>query len=216
MVDLDEGVVEEAIDGEVVDDSTNALSRNADAAELSDLDNLNTEEEVVEVGDLSDQQGGVIDPAPRVGFVIRKAEIRTQKDEESGSWRVKKLAVQNAVGPLGVDGEGKYAGKIFFTELVLTMNTAEFPDDYKSDWWKKEARFDTKQFLQALGEDIGSVRITRDFVESLKDREIVADIQRKERRRKGDDGKYHGTGEFENLLKNFRKPAGSESSGDSE
>lgn len=161
-------------------------------------------QEEVSVGDLSDQQGGVMEAVSKVPFVIRKASVRTQEDKESSKWTVKRLSVEVAIGPLGVDGEGKFANKVLFPEFVLTMNTADFPDKFSSSWWQKEARFPLKQFLKALNRDITQVRVNDEFLIGLQNEEFVADIKRVEIKTKGDDGKYHGSGDFKNELANYR------------
>lgn len=160
--------------------------------------------EEVSVGDLSDQQGGVMEAASRVPFVIRKASVRTQEDKESSKWTVKRLSVEAAIGPLGVDGEGKFANKVLFPEFVLTMNTTDFPEKFASSWWQKEARYPLKQFLKALNREITSVRVNDEFLIGLQNEEFIADIKRVEIKTKGDDGKYHGSGDFKNELANYR------------
>lgn len=164
--------------------------------------------EEVAVGDLSEQQGGVMEAAAKVPFVIRKASVRTQEDKEAGVWSVKRLVVEAAIGPLGVDGEGKFANKVLFPEFVLTFNSADFPEKFASNWWQKEARFPLKQFLRALGRDITQVRVNDEFLIGLQNEEFVADIKRKEIQTKGDDQKWHGTGDFKNELANFRAAGG--------
>lgn len=161
-------------------------------------------QEEVSVGDLSDQQGGVMEAVSRVPFVIRKASVRTQEDKESSKWTVKRLSVEAAIGPLGVDGEGKFANKVLFPEFVLTMNTVDFPEKFSSSWWQKEARYPLKQFLKALNRDITSVRVNDEFLIGLQNEEFIADIKRVEIKTKGDDGKYHGSGDFKNELANYR------------
>lgn len=161
-------------------------------------------QEEVSVGDLSDQQGGVMEAVTKVPFIIRKASVRTQEDKESSKWTVKRLSVEAAIGPLGVDGEGKFANKVLFPEFVLTMNTTDFPDKFSSSWWQKEARFPLKQFLKALNRDITQVRVNDEFLIGLQNEEFVADIKRVEIKTKGDDGKYHGSGDFKNELANYR------------
>lgn len=157
----------------------------------------------VDVGDLSDQQGGVLEPASKVRFTIKKASVRTAEDKDTKTWMVKRLVIEAQVGSEGVDGEGKYANKVLFPELILTFNKADFPDAFSKPWWNNEARFPTKQFLKALGEDITNVRINDDFLSSLTGREFIADIKRREIRAKMN-GKYEGTGDFKNELANFR------------
>lgn len=161
-------------------------------------------QEEVSVGDLSDQQGGVMEAVAKVPFTIRKASVRTQEDKESKLWTVKRLSVEAAIGPLGVDGEGKFANKVLFPEFVLTMNTTNFPDKFSSSWWQKEARYPLKQFLKALNREITSVRVNDEFLIGLQNEEFVADIKRVEIKTKGDDGKYHGSGDFKNELANYR------------
>lgn len=160
--------------------------------------------EPVEVGDLSEQTGGVLEAASKVSFTIRKASVRTQEDKDSKIWSVKRLAVEAAIGPLGVDGEGKYAGKVLFPEFILTFNKTEFPDKFSKPWWEKEARYPLKQFLKALGRDVTQVRVNDEFLLSLQNEEFVADIKRKEIQTKGDDEKWHGSGDFRNELANYR------------
>lgn len=172
-----------------------------------DYDGFQIEDEI-DVGDLSDQQGGVLEPHPRVQFSVKKASVRTAEDKDTKTWMVKRLAVEAQIGPLGVDGEGKYANKVLFPEFILTFNKADFPETYSKPWWEKEARFPTKQFLKAIGEDITSVRVNDDFLLNLIGREFIADIKRTEIRQKGDDGKYAGTGDYKNELTNFRSVDG--------
>lgn len=157
----------------------------------------------VDVGDLSDQQGGVLEPAAKVHFIVKKASVRTAEDKDTKTWMVKRLVVEAQIGPEGTDGEGKYAKKVLFPELVLTFNSKDFPDTYKSPWWQNEARFPTKQFLKAMGEDVTNVRINDEFLGSLIGREFIADIKRKEMKTKVN-GKYESTGDFKNELANFR------------
>lgn len=166
----------------------------------------------VEVGDLSEQQGGVLEAASKVGFTIRKASVRTQEDKETKLWSVKRLAIEAAIGPLGVDGEGKYAGKVMFPEFILTFNKTDFPDKFSKPWWEKEARFPLKQFLKALNRDITSVRVNDEFLLGLQNEEFTADIKRKEIQTKGDDEKWHGSGDFRNELANYRAASASSSS----
>lgn len=160
--------------------------------------------EPVEVGDLSEQQGGVLEAATKVPFTIRKASVRTQEDNDTKVWSVKRLVVEAAIGPLGVDGEGKYANKVLFPEFILTFNKDQFPEKFNKPWWEKEARFPLKQFLKALNRDITQVRVNDEFLIGLANEEFIADIKRKEIQTKGDDGKYHGSGDFKNELANYR------------
>lgn len=184
--------------------STSAVASPIDYGDTDTSDTGFQVQEEVSVGDLSDQQGGVMEAASRVPFVIRKASVRTQEDKDSKVWTVKRLSVEAAIGPLGVDGEGKFANKVLFPEFVLTMNTTDFPEKFSSSWWQKEARYPLKQFLKALNREITSVRVNDEFLIGLQNEEFIADIKRVEIKTKGDDGKYHGSGDFKNELANYR------------
>jgi hypothetical protein len=163
----------------------------------------------IEVDDLSDQEGNdVIEPASRVGFVIKKAELRIAKDKENDNWFVKRLSLQVAIGPLGTDGEGKNANRRVFPEFILAFNAADYPDKFSKPWWEKQSRFPTKALFSALDIPLKGTKINDDFLVSLQGREFVADITKKAKEERVD-GKYVKTGEFDNELKNFR-PSGVE------
>lgn len=165
--------------------------------------------EEVEVEDLTEQQGGVVDKATRVPFEIRKSTTRITEDKESKKWMVKKLALDVVIGADGIDGEGKFAGAHLFPEFILTMNTKDFPDKYTSDWWKTKARYPTKVFFKAMGLELQGVKVNDEFHSTLISRGFIADIKVKQRQEKVN-GKYQNVdGEFENELANFR-PATSE------
>lgn len=167
--------------------------------------------EPVMVGDLSDQETtDVIEPASKVPFIIKKASVRTQHSDPkdtSSPWAVKRLVIDAAIATDGVDGEGKYANKHIFSELILTFNT----DIYNSEWWMKKSRGPTKQFFAALGFDVASLpAIDADFLNELAGKEFVADIRKRPIQEKtaeiNDKGKniYRDTGDFKNELANFR------------
>lgn len=157
-------------------------------------------EDFPETGDLSTQTGGdVIDKAQKVRFRIENVEPRVNKKD--GVVDTAKLNVRVSIGALGVDGEGKYKGKNLFLELLTYAN----PETRTSEWWQKQARFPYKTFLKALGfDEKNPPKVTDAYITSLKGREFIADITRPEIREKGEDGKYVGTGEFKNELKNLK------------
>ena len=166
---------------------------------------FNQEDAPFEVVDLevppsNDQIGGdVIESAQKVGFTISKASVRKSED---GS--VARLNIQAKVGPMGVDGNGKYTGKVIFAEPIVYVDT----NVKTSDWWKKQARFPWKQLQGALGMDASAgVRINDSFLTSLQGKEFVADIKKEEMRVKNSEGVYVGTGDFKNTLANFKKSA---------
>lgn len=161
----------------------------------------------VDVGDLSTQQGSdVIDPQKQVRFEIRKASVRDYTKRDETEWRKKFLALDLVVTSDGVDGEGKYANKHFFTDLLLVANTTSFPE-LDTDHYKTKARFDFKTFLKAMGFDPAKPpRINDDFLTGLVERNVIADIQKKEIQNPPSEqgGKWIGTGEYKNEVRNFR------------
>lgn len=160
----------------------------------------------LEIGDLSDQTGQeVMEPAQRVGFSIKKAMLDTAESKETGDKLRINLVVDAVIGPSGVDGEGRYANKHRFERVLVWFN----PEVYTSEWWKKQARFPLKQLLKALDYDPSNPpKLDDEFLTGLIGREFVADIRRREVKRKGEDGKWVGTGEFTNELANYRKVEG--------
>lgn len=164
----------------------------------------------VDVGDLSAQQGNdVIEPAKRVRFEIRKASVRPYIKSGESTWRKKFLAFDLVIVD-GVNEEGKYKGKHMFEDLLLVANVNEFPD-LNTDNYKTKARFDFKVFLKAMGFDPAAPpRINDDFLVSLNGREVFADITRREIQSPPAEagGKWVGTGEFKNQVKNFRSVEG--------
>lgn len=163
--------------------------------------------EEVEVGDLSEQTGNeAIDKASKVRFEIRKAAVRPYIKPGESAWRKKFLALELVVGPLGVDGEGRYANKHFFEDLLLVANTSDFPD-LATEHYKTKARFPVKQFLKAMGFDPAAPpKINDEFLGELLSREVIADIQKKEIQTPPTEegGKWVGTGEYKNQIANFR------------
>lgn len=161
----------------------------------------------VEVGDLSTQSGNdVIDAAPRVRFEIRKASVRDYTKRDESEWRKKFLALDLVVGPLGIDGEGKYANKHFFQDELLVANVSEYPE-LNTDHYKTKARFGLKSLLKALGYDPAAPpRINDAFLEEITGREVIADIARREIQTAPAEqgGKWLGTGEFKNEIRNYR------------
>jgi hypothetical protein len=155
----------------------------------------------------------VIDPASRVPFVIKKASIRKQyanpQDKSSGV-EVTRLVIDAAIASDGVDGEGKYANKHLFGELILTFNK----ETHTGEWWEKKSRGPTKQFLQALGYDPAEPpTFDAEFLSDLAGKEFVADIKKRPMQEKtgevNDKGKavYRDTGDYRNELGNYRAAA---------
>ena len=167
--------------------------------------------EPVVLDDLSDQEtSDVMDPASKVRWSIKKAELRKQYEDprdKTSTWLVTRLNLQVKVGEDGTDGNGLNAGRVVFPELILSYNK----DEKKGEWWEKKARGPAKEFFLALGFDLKAMpAIDQDFLDSLKDREFIADLKRIAMQEKTDEvndkGKavYKKTGEFKNDLSNYR------------
>lgn len=82
-----------------------------------------------DVGDLAEVKGNeAIEAVKDVTFIIVKASIETQfETKESTEWACKRLRLEVKVGPAGTDGEGKYAEKRFFPDMVVAypMHTVD-------------------------------------------------------------------------------------------
>lgn len=174
------------------------------------------QEEFVPIPDrVAKQTGGdVIESAYKVRGTIKKAEIRTEKDRETGLWTTRKLSLDVEVGPLGVDGSGKYARKHFFPKLLVDFNDQDFPQRFAKSWWHEKATFPLKQFLLASGRaHLENGQFTQDIpgfgadeLAAFSGTDIIFDIRKSEISRKNpESGQYVGTGEFQNELQNFRK-----------
>jgi hypothetical protein len=169
------------------------------------------------VDDLSDQEtSDVMERAPRVPWIIKKAEIRISKLDnkaamsENNPWLIKKLALQIAVGADGTDGEGANANRRVFQDYILAFNTEADPK-FKSDWWQKKARGPAKELFTALGFDLKALPpIDADFLSDLNEREFVADLLKREDEKRtdqiNDKGKpvYEKMGTYRNEITNHR------------
>lgn len=163
----------------------------------------------IEGEDISGVTGNdVIEAASKVRFTIKEAKVR-RVESKDGTYHFTQLEPTFVIGPLGVDGQGKYKNKHFFGNqmkfpgLLLARNK----ETKTSEWWVKQAPFQYKQFLLALGLSVKPTpTINDEFLESLKGREIVADIQLVPIEVKDEaTGKYVKTDDRENVLANWKK-----------
>lgn len=157
-----------------------------------------------EIAPCDDQSGGeLLDAARGVVFEVKKAESRERLSKDAlEAPMTRSLNLQCKIGPLGVDGNGRYANKVMFVDLLTWFN----PDVYKSDWWKKQSRFPLKSFLQATGYDPKSPPKMDDaFLEGLVGKQFIGDITVRPIRVKNADGDYVDTGDKANEVKNFKK-----------
>lgn len=150
--------------------------------------------EDVDVGDLSDQEGGVLPPATRVVGEIKKASVKRSLENNKYSenpdneWTFKYLHLEIKIGPDGIDGEGTYAGKVVFTsmtDVILTYNEVacrrkaeSAGKKFNAHWWAKESRFGAKQFFTALNGDVKAIKVNDDALIAMVGRPIMFDIKR--------------------------------------
>jgi hypothetical protein len=167
--------------------------------------------------DISTQEtSDVLEPARKVRFEIKKAQVRTQqldRDDRSSPWIFKRLALQVAVGPDGVDGNGSQANRRLFPEYLLAFNkdAEQTRYDFSDDYWQKKARGVTKELFAALGYPLNPPPpVTAEFLEEIVGKEFIADILKKairensgEQDEKGKDI-WVNSGDFKNDLKNHR------------
>lgn len=136
-----------------------------------------------DVGDLAEVKGDqAIDAVRDVVMIVVKASIDTQREyKDASEWAVKRLHIESKIGPMGTDGEGRYAEKRFFTDLVVafpmtTVDGRRVADlsalerihqtavdagkkkdkkgqdkPFPRDWWLKQSQFDFKEFALATG-----------------------------------------------------------------
>lgn len=189
---------------------TAAGTGTGEALDYGDSDSGFDVTDEVDIGDLSAQGNDVIDPAKKVRFEIRKVSVRPYMKTGESEWRKKFLALDLVVGSDGVDGQGKYANKHFFQDLLLVANTSHYPE-LDTENYRTKGRFEMKVFLKAMGYDPAAPpRINDDFLVGLTGREVYADITRREIQNPPGEqgGKWIGTGEFKNEVKNFRAVEG--------
>lgn len=154
--------------------------------------------EDLDVGDLSDQEGGVLPPATRVIGTIKKASVKRSlldnkySERDDNPWTFKYLHLEIKIGDDGIDGEGTYAGKVMFTsmmDIVLTYNEAACKRKFESNpknagkkfnahWWSKEARFGAKQFFTALNGSAQNIKVNDDALLAMLEQSIMFDIKR--------------------------------------
>jgi len=170
-------------------------------------------EDEIEVGDLSEQEGGVLPAAQRVIGEIKKASVKRSlldnkyPEASDNPCTFKYLNLEVAIGPDGIDGQGTYAGKHLFTgmmDIILTYDEEACRrkkeaggGKFNPQWWSKEARYGAKQFFKAISGDVKNVKVNDDLLLSLPGMPIMFDIKKEK-------DTFKGEGEFRNTLANFR------------
>lgn len=218
-----------------------SISREEAAAAADEGFEVTDEVNPDEVGDLSDQKSSDwIEPHRNVQFSIKQGSclIVTSLDETKDggdgiTWLTKNLRVQAQINPLGVDGEGLYAGKLFFPDFLVILNLPALKEaherkvadgkkpkkPFNEKWWRTESRVDFKEFALAVGlarmvekegggtewKMIGPINDDMLSILGSGDVEFIANITKVP-------DSYRGEDMFKNKLKRFRAlPQGEES-----
>lgn len=164
----------------------------------------------LESEDLSGETSDIIPKSQQVPMTIRTAKLRIQlednKKPEADDNKLKAywLSLGLEIGSDGIDEEGRFAGRRVFQDLCVRVNKEDFPKLADSSYY---SRAPYTQFLRALGFDLNPApNMNKEFRESLIDRDIVADIFTKSVQDKVND-EWVDTGDFKNVVKNFRAAA---------
>lgn len=162
---------------------------------------------LAEEEDLSKETSDVIPKTARVPLIVKGAKVRTQLENNQqpesadNKWKAMWLSVDFAIGPDGLDGEGKNAGRHVFQDICLKVNKTDFPKLAESSYY---SRAPYTQFLRALSYELNPApACTKEFREELLEKELLGDIVVREMQEKQGE-KYVGTGDYRNDVKNFR------------
>lgn len=163
-----------------------------------------------------------VEPAKDVVFEITHASLKTYTPDGKDEWKNRSLKLYLKVDKAGVDGKGRYAGKVFFPNsrgniggLLVTVNRSAYDftknaQGKPTEWYAVGtggAFADYNDFLQGLGFPTSPTpKNDKEFRASLIGRKIVADITKRARQAKDDtNGKYVDVaGEFENEISKYR------------
>src|SRR5262249_13162950 len=121
------------------------------------------QEFVVESEDISkaeqmEPMADVIEPAKGVEFRIEKIDTDSYVPEGQIAWRTRSIKPWLVIGPKGVDGKGRYAGKYFFPRILVAVNRDAYDftvnvEGNPTKWYNSDggAWGDYSAFLTALG-----------------------------------------------------------------
>lgn len=200
-----------------------------DVAEEVDINNPvieGTEDEDIEIPgeDISQAEatGGkdYVEPAKDVVFEITKASINTYTPKDKSDWKSRSLKLYLKVDKSGVDGKGKYAGKVFFPNsagnvfgflVAVNRDAYDFTKNAQGNptqWYTPKtggAFAGYKDLLTALGLPTNPTpTINKAFLESLIGKKVMGNIDKKHRQ-VSEGGKYVDVkDEFENEISKLR------------
>lgn len=143
--------------------------------------------------DLSGQIDDDSIPASTVPVHLTIKQVKPDVYEKDGVPAVAKLRIRLAIGPDGIDGDGRYAKRQFWIPFITYVDPEVYPK-----WVNFGIEYSS--LLKALGYDAAKPPQVNDgFLGDLVDREFTATIRRVKRQVKVD-GVYRDTEEFENKL----------------
>jgi len=157
----------------------------------------------------------VIEAAKGVEMIIERVDVDQYTPEGKEHWFKTSIKPWLVIGPKGIDGKGRYAGKYFFPRILVAVNRTAYdftrnasgePTTYYEP--SGTAFGDYNAFLQALGFPTQPKAPRNDaaFRKSLLGRKLIVDITQDRRRVKDNvTGKYVYVDEKENKL--LYKPA---------
>lgn len=161
-----------------------------------------------------------VEPAKDVVFEITAASINTYTPKNSTDWKSRSLKLYLKVGEAGVDGKGKYKGKVFFPNsagnvfgflIAVNRDAYDFTVNAQgkpTDWYKAGtggAFAGYKEVLTALGFPTAPTpKNDKAFRDALLGRKVMGNIEKKHRQVL-ENGKYvNVSDEFENDITKFR------------
>lgn len=131
--------------------------------------------EEVNIGSLSElkEERSIIPPSKNVKLRIRKA---TNLQNEDGSYRMINLSLAIEDGILMPDGSKKFKGMVVWGKVTYFADPKKYTKDF---FLKRQHLTELKKFVLAIGGDIASIKINDEFLRSLENQVVVADIRQK-------------------------------------
>lgn len=158
----------------------------------------------VEVGDLTAVQTQILPIAQNVKVRVMKASVDVSKDKALKSLKVQLQIVDGIM----VGDELKYVNKAVFPGFMDLCIWAD-PAVKNSTWYQnKQHLLGFKQFCQALGIDLKTVKVNDEFLSGLIGRELLINITHEEDTAiNPETGERMKTGTLRERIRGFRKAA---------
>jgi hypothetical protein len=199
---------------EEIDDTPNWVKEGTDEDDFTaEGENISEAEQMVGGSD-------AIDPAKNVELIIKSVKVDKYVPEEKDGgirdkdgnlqWKTARMELWMAVGPKGVDGKGRYKGKMFFPRIGFAVNRKagyDFSVNAKgkpTQYYEPKGGFfgDYNAFLLALGFKSDPAPLNDNkFRKALVDRSVLVDIEKDRKQVKNKvTGEYERVNEYENVL----------------